>query len=821
MTRGRPELAGSIPALERFAFLPTGGATGALLRSIDWSTHPLGASEGWPAALKVTLGILLGSRHPMFLWWGPELFQFYNDAYLPSFGAGKHPAAMGQRGADCWQEILPLIWPQIDDVMRLGKASWNEDQLVPISRNGRVEEVYWTYGYSPVLDEAGAVGGTLVVCTETTARVLAERRQRSLRELADTAAAALDSDAVIDAALRALSGNPGDVTFALWVHPDPATGQLETASGAPLAEPARSALLGQLRESDAARVIELPPGCPAGLWPEPTRLAFVSLIDEENRARGFQVIGLSPRLPFDAAYHDYLAQVAEQVAQAQVRIEAFLARSRVEAERRNLLAQAPVPAALLTGPEHRFEVANSLYCQMVGRREVVGKTFLEALPELQGTPTPDILDRVYRTGIPFVTNESLVPLDRNGKGVVENAWFKFNLEPMRDAQGGVYGMMAIAVDITEQVQARHGAEELAARLRESEERLRLVVEASGTGTWEMAMSDQSVNANARFRELFGLSSDEPLTLDRCLSAVHPDDVSRVAQAFSAAMGGSNAGRYDDTYRIRTAPDERPRWVESRGQLRFGPDGKAARLHGTVVDITARKAEEAQVLQRADFEQQLIGMVSHDLRNPLSAILLSADILARFESLDDRCARSVLRIRSSADRANRMIRDLLDFTQARLGGGIRLDPRPIDLRELVRGVIDEVEAAHPGREIVVRHQGSERGAWDGDRIAQVIQNLLVNALKYSPPQRPVQLSTWTEPGWVLLSVQNGGPPIPAGKLPRIFEPLQRAVAEVDFSTRSVGLGLYIVRHIVDAHRGSIAVESTDEAGTTFTLRLPRD
>ena len=150
-----------------------GGVARETMRSVDWAKTPVGAPETWPPSLRTTLGIILNSRHPMFLWWGPDLIQFYNDAYVPSFGQGKHPAAMGQRGADCWQEIWPIIYPQIDDVMARGKASWNESQLVPIFRNGRLEDVYWTYGYSPVLDDAGGIGGVLVVCTETTAGVLA------------------------------------------------------------------------------------------------------------------------------------------------------------------------------------------------------------------------------------------------------------------------------------------------------------------------------------------------------------------------------------------------------------------------------------------------------------------------------------------------------------------------------------------------------------------------------------------------------------------------------------------------------------------------
>ena len=101
-------------------FLAGGGAAGALVRAFDWSTTPVGPVHTWPASLKTTVGTMLHSRHPMFLWWGPELIQFYNDAYVPSFGQGKHPDAMGQRGAACWQEIWPIIAPQIDEVMRGG-----------------------------------------------------------------------------------------------------------------------------------------------------------------------------------------------------------------------------------------------------------------------------------------------------------------------------------------------------------------------------------------------------------------------------------------------------------------------------------------------------------------------------------------------------------------------------------------------------------------------------------------------------------------------------------------------------------------------------
>ena len=116
----------------------------------------------------------------MFLWWGPDLIQFYNDGYRPSIRADKHPSAVGQRGMECWPEIWPIIGPQIAAVMGRGESTWNTNQLVPINRNGKLEEVYWTYSYSPVRDKEGAVRGTLVVCSETTEQVLSERRLRTL-----------------------------------------------------------------------------------------------------------------------------------------------------------------------------------------------------------------------------------------------------------------------------------------------------------------------------------------------------------------------------------------------------------------------------------------------------------------------------------------------------------------------------------------------------------------------------------------------------------------------------------------------------------------
>jgi PAS domain S-box-containing protein len=163
------------------AVFPGDGEMASRCRAFDWASTPLGPVSSWSQSLRTTVGIVLTTRNPMFLWWGPELIQFYNDAYRPSLGqSGRHPTALGMRGRECWPEAWPIIGPQIEQVMTTGEATWHEDQLVPIERNGRIEDVWWTYSYSPVFDDDGHIGGTLVVCLETTQRVLAQAQLRAV-----------------------------------------------------------------------------------------------------------------------------------------------------------------------------------------------------------------------------------------------------------------------------------------------------------------------------------------------------------------------------------------------------------------------------------------------------------------------------------------------------------------------------------------------------------------------------------------------------------------------------------------------------------------
>lgn len=186
-------------------FLRGGGEMGVLIRDFDWTNSPVGDPKDWPQSLRTTVSMLLSSKFPMFLWWGDELIQFYNDAYRPSFGnQGKHPAALGQPGAHCWPEVWLTIEPLINQVLAGGESIWRANQLLPIYRNGRIENVYWTFSYSAVLTESGQIGGVLVVCQETTQMVVGhqkvqqnEARFRAIVEQAPMAIALLSGREMI------------------------------------------------------------------------------------------------------------------------------------------------------------------------------------------------------------------------------------------------------------------------------------------------------------------------------------------------------------------------------------------------------------------------------------------------------------------------------------------------------------------------------------------------------------------------------------------------------------------------------------------------
>ena len=240
------------------------------------------------------------------------------------------------------------------------------------------------------------------------------------------------------------------------------------------------------------------------------------------------------------------------------------------------------------------------------------------------------------------------------------------------------------------------------------------------------------------------------------------------------------------------------------------------------DITARIAEEAELRAALEFRDRILGVLSHDLRNPLGVILTSAGMLERQlanAEAGNQCA-AVRRIIDNAYRIERMVHDLLDYTRTRQGRRLPIAPREVDLLALCHEAADGMEVLHPDRILEVSAVGDTRLRLDPDRAAQVIANLVGNAILYSPKGSPVRILGDGSGDPVLLEVWNEGPPIPPQTMPRLFEAFQRGDGARTRKGDGLGLGLYIAQQIVEAHGGSISVRSTAADGTTFTVRWPR-
>lgn len=236
----------------------------------------------------------------------------------------------------------------------------------------------------------------------------------------------------------------------------------------------------------------------------------------------------------------------------------------------------------------------------------------------------------------------------------------------------------------------------------------------------------------------------------------------------------------------------------------------------------RARQEADELQakakdRALYAEQMMGIVSHDLRNPLAAIQMGAALLGK-TGLAPNQQKVVDRIDRAVVRATRLIGDLLDFTQARLGTGIAAHPAPMDLHDTVASAIDERRLAHPERAIVHVRRGTGRCRGDAHRLAQLLGNLISNAVAYGDPAQPITVTSAVDDTVGTIAVHNAGPPIPPETQAALFEPMTRGLRGSG-SGRSVGLGLYIVREIARAHRGAVRVVSTTEEGTTFEVTWP--
>jgi signal transduction histidine kinase len=246
-------------------------------------------------------------------------------------------------------------------------------------------------------------------------------------------------------------------------------------------------------------------------------------------------------------------------------------------------------------------------------------------------------------------------------------------------------------------------------------------------------------------------------------------------------------------------------------------GDIVGIVAVAADITEQKRHENALRDEAIERERFISVLTHDLRNPLNTILLGTSTLLRMGPPDENRTRVVERIQRGAQRISGMVGDLLDLTRLRAGHGLPIQPQPMDAETVTRQIIEEFEGAHGERSILLDCKGPTRGTWDPARIAQLLSNLLKNALDYGDRTAPVTVRVAGTRKSLALEVGNRGPVIPSDVQASIFNPYQRGEAG-QRSTSGLGLGLYIVRQIAEAHGGAVSVRSSEE-GTTFCVELP--
>jgi PAS domain S-box-containing protein len=487
-----------------------------------------------------------------------------------------------------------------------------------------------------------------------------------------------------------------------------------------------------------------------------------------------------------------------------------------EAERKKLhdiFEQAPVLIAIVEVPDFIFTFANPAYRALLGGLDVEGKSLPEVLPEFEGQLRA-LVDGVVASGVAFVGREVPIRLPHRAPG--EDQFFDFVYQPMFDAEGRVRGILACGYDVTDQVRARQQVQRLAAQLEailQSFPEPLFVADATGV-----------TRANAAGLRLLGATSMEALEQD--MATLYQKAFIRRADTGEPLEPKDNLlvrALEGHTVFLDCIMRDPITGADRVMRSAAAPVRVGEQVVGTVAfstDITERIQAERSLRERADFEQKLIGIVGHDLRQPLQTIAMSAGILLMRPGLDERALVGVQRITAAAARMQRMLHDILDFTRARLGGGIPLERVQSDIGQLAREAAEEVALVHPERQVEVAVEGSAEGRWDADRLRQVLDNLLTNALAYSPAGTPVRLEVdGRTPGEVHVRVHNAGAPIPAEILPVLFQPMTRGTRAAG-AERSVGLGLFIVRHLVEAHGGRVEVASTEAEGTTFSVHLPR-
>ncbi|GEO39514.1 hypothetical protein SAE02_36620 [Skermanella aerolata] len=842
-------------------FLSGGGVMGALMRSYDWADSPLGHPEAWPQSLRTVVSLLLNSKFPMFIAWGPDLAFLYNDAYLPIFGA-KHPRALGQPFAEIWSEIWTEISPLVDRALA-GEATFHKDLPLVMLRNGYPEETWFTFSYSPVRDESGGVAGMFCACSETTGQVEGERRLRDSEARWRGLFERMQEGFYVGEALRDADGRMRDFRF---IEVNPAFGAL---TGIPASDAVGRTVLDVIPDIPVELIEHYERVIATG---EPKRFeVFIPALDDrwyEARARkagdervAVLFLEITDRKRTERR-HEALLEFGDRLRDLTELSEITRAAADILAETLNApyVGYGEISEGGDEGEgENRVTTIHS-HGNALPESGDFWRDFADDLKAGQVVAVTDVTSDPRTAansgsyGLKGTRSFACAPIAEAGR-ITAILWVQ-DKRPREWAPDELVFIREIADRTWAAVEHARAEDEL----KQGERRFRMLVDLAPTAVW-LGNPDGSLSyLSDGWYDYTGQTAADALP-SGWWDAIHPEDRDHVRTTWSEAR--ERGQFYDVELRLR-GRDGGYRWFVARANPLYQrngsspenpPAGKVTGWFGATVDIDGQKAAEDELrllnaaleervrsavaereqaqealrqAQKMEAVGQLTGGVAHDFNNLLQAILGNLDILGDKLAGQEDLVRHIRFAMQAGDRAATLTQRLLAFARRQ-----PLAPTSLNLNALVGGM-QELLQRSVGEAIQVEAvlAGGLWRTWaDANQVENGLLNLAINARDAMPSGGKLTIETANshlddayvsgqlglQPGqYVLLSVTDTGSGMPHDVLSRAFEPF--------YTTKPIGqgtgLGLSQLYGFARQSGGHVAIYSEEGHGTTVKLYLPR-
>lgn len=778
-----------------FNFLTEGGRAGTLLRSIDWAKSSLGSTTQWPSSLKNTIRMALDNGAPMYIVWGPENNQFYNDAFLPIIGFENFYSLMGKSADKATPDHWPYVQPMITEILNGATHSF-ENLKLPLKRNGVIKDCFFSFSASPIRDDNGSFEGILLIANETTNRVLIERRliseRERLRVIADRLPAFI-TYVGIDGKYKFVNS-----VFAEWM-------------GKPRSEVEgkhRSELIGDKMTFEYMEAFQ--------------KRAFAG-----ERVR-FELFFSKPTGEYIVLDTEYLPDIDPKTKEVRgiicvgqnitERRKALLEAEKAQRELREIFMQTPLPMAIMTGPDHKFTLANPYYVRFVGR-EVLNKAMLDVFSLAEVENFLPCVDKVYREGKSALMKETpLRTLSSNGK--MKEMILNVEYHPYKDSLGNTIGVMAIIHNVTDQVLARK-------KVEESEERYRTLADTIPQLMWTATPAGKINYANERCAQYSGMDSQHTYSKN-WIQTIHPSDLPIVSRSWMRSI--KNGKPFKEEYRIRRS-DGVYRWFLGRALPVRNQNKEILYWNGTATDIEENKRIESELEAARELAENanktksaFLANMSHEIRTPLGAILGFSELLKNNElspAIRDQYIETISR---SGESLSRIIDDILDLAKVEAG---RLDIEHINFSfpELINEVIDLLSQKAQQKNINLNlhiDQNVPRYLYsDPARLRQIFINIIGNAVKFTDfGQVAVYVkSDKAEDGSLKMNVivADTGRGLDEEQIDRLFKPFSQADNTTTRQYGGTGLGLALSKRLAEALGGSISIDKFEkDKGCTFSI-----